>query len=90
MEEWGHSRVGDVNARRGVVQAVEIGIRQRFEEHSVEEAENGGIGSDAEREGDHRDGCKQGRLPQTAKDVPGAHGYNATAGAIKLGIYFGL
>ena len=41
-----------------------------------EDAEDRRVGSDAESEGDHRDGGEHGRLPQAAKNVLEAHDSN--------------
>ena len=49
-------------------------IRQRLEQHTVDDAEHRRVGSDAEREGEHRDAGKHGDLPQAAEGVPEPHG----------------
>ncbi len=54
------SRLGKVDELRW------IGVRQRFEQHGVDHAENGGIRANAERERQHRDGSKARILTQHA------------------------
>src|ERR1043165_5941759 len=44
-----------------------IGKRQRPQEHGVDDAEDGGVGADAERERDRRDDAQAGRLHQHAQ-----------------------
>ena len=44
--------------------------RQRPQQHGVDDAEDGGIGADAERERQHRDGGEAGRAAQTSDRVP--------------------
>src|SRR5689334_10119697 len=48
-------------------EAVRLRIRQGPQEHRVNNAENGSIGTDPERERDDRDSCKSGRLTKLAE-----------------------
>ena len=69
-------RIGDRHARevrRRLAephQAVGIAVGQRLEENAVDDAEDGGVGADPERQRDHRDG-REARVPgQHAQAVP--------------------
>jgi hypothetical protein len=49
---------------------VGIAVRQRAEQDPVQEAEDGGVGADAERQCQHGDGRKNGLLAERADRVP--------------------
>ena len=50
-------------------QLVAIGIRKRPQQHRMDNAENGGVGADAEGEGENGDGGKAGILAHHAESV---------------------
>ena len=58
---------------RGVLKhhdhAIGIVIRERSKHNRIEGGKNGGIGSDAERQGDDRNGGEGGRLAEEAEPV---------------------
>ena len=69
-----HVQVGDADARRRVPHADEpVGIveRQRLEEHAADDAEDGGVGADAERQGEDGDQREHRRAKQAADNAPG-------------------
>jgi hypothetical protein len=49
--------------------AIRLRERQRLEQHRVDDAEDGGVGADAERQGKNRDRAIGGLLPQHARAV---------------------
>jgi hypothetical protein len=49
--------------------AVRVAVGQGLEQHAVHETEDGGVGSDAEREGQQRDDGEAGRAAQRADGV---------------------
>jgi hypothetical protein len=63
---------GQVESRGAVIQADELlgfGEGKRLEEHSVDDAEDGSGGSDAEGEGEHGDDGEGGASPEHARGV---------------------
>ena len=45
-------------------------MRQRLEQHAADDAEDRGVGADAERQGDHDHGTERRAAPQRAQCVP--------------------
>jgi hypothetical protein len=50
-------------------QRIGLGIRERFDKHSLHHAEDRRGGTDAEREGNQRDGGEQGSATQAAQHI---------------------
>jgi hypothetical protein len=58
--------------RRDVVDhgdAFGIGIRQRSQQHCIDDAEDSGVGADSKRQDDYGPDCEPGILPQYAETV---------------------
>ena len=68
-------RVADVAGRSGRAaladrdQAIRICVRQRTQQHGVEDAEDRGVRADAERQGHERDRREAGRAPQQPRRI---------------------
>ena len=60
---------GPVNGLAQVDETVTVAVRQRLEQHAAHDAEDRGVGADAEREGHDHDGCERGRMPQRAHGI---------------------
>jgi hypothetical protein len=76
-QEWRRSRVFQAEARRIVVERDEligIRVRQGLEENAVDDAEDRGIGPDADPQCEDGHGGEDGELPESAEDVPESHG----------------
>src|SRR5213595_3521891 len=56
-----------------------VAVRQRAEQKSVDNAENGGVGTDAEREREHGHGGEAGVLQQLAEGVAKVTKHNKEA-----------
>ena len=63
-------RAGPLRLLAGEHELVPVGIRQRPQQHAVDEAEDGGVGADAEPEGDHHHQAVARRPEQRSHAVP--------------------
>ena len=54
------TRLEEVDAQEG--QLLRILVRQRPQQHAVDDAEDGGVGPDAQGEGENHDGNGEARL----------------------------
>ena len=64
----GHRRVAELrHARVELHEPVGLRVRQRPQQHRVDDAEHRGIGADAERQRDDRDGGESRRLPEVPR-----------------------
>jgi len=50
-------------------QLVRLRVRQRLQQHAVDDAEDGGVGADADCQGQDRDGREHGELQQPAENM---------------------
>ena len=50
-------------------QLIGVGIGQRLQQYAVDHAEDDGIGADADRQRDERDGGEEGRARQSAENL---------------------
>jgi hypothetical protein len=69
----GHTRIRTAGQRGGLAheeQPLAVRIRQRFEQHAVYHAEDGGIGADTEAERQDREHGERPVLPQCAERDP--------------------
>jgi len=76
VEERRSAGARDLDARCGVVehdQLVRLRIRQRLQEHALNDAEHGSVGADPNREGQHRHGRKARHPGETADDLLQTH-----------------
>ena len=58
---------GSVHRLPQVDQAVAVAVRQRLEQHAADDAEDRGVGADAEREGEHDDRGERRRFRRSAR-----------------------
>ncbi len=69
----GNFVVAEVDAGRGLApgedDALGVRIRERLEEHSVDDAEDGGAGADAEREGEYGDDGEARRFREHSQAI---------------------
>ena len=50
-------------------ESVGVGVRQRAEEHGVDDAEDGGVGADSDRQREHRRGNERRLVTQSPGSV---------------------
>ena len=88
------SRRAPKSALEAIVdEAIRVAIRQRAEEHGVHDAEDRGVGADAEREGEHRDGGEALVATHVAQAVPDVADQTLERGhpaLVALGLLHGL
>jgi hypothetical protein len=71
--EIGHrdAHVGDlIRPFRGEDEPVRLRIGQRAQQHAVDDREDGGVGADAQRQRQHRDGGEAGAARELPRPVP--------------------
>jgi hypothetical protein len=54
-------------------QLIRLRIRQRLQQHAVDDAEDGGVGADADRQGQDGDSGEHRQLDQPPQDVAQTH-----------------
>ena len=72
VERWPLVDPVPAETRRGVPdpdQAVRLRVRQRLQEHAADDAEDGGVGADPDRQGDDGDGGEQRCASEAADGV---------------------
>ncbi len=83
VEERGGPGPRDVEAGRGVIERdnrLRPRIRQRLQQDAGDDAEDGGVGADAEAKGQHGHSREQGHGREAADDVSPAHGGTTRGG----------
>ena len=66
----GAGRAGGADLRTGKTQdEIRLADGKRSEEHGIDQAEDGGVASDAESEREDNDGCESGRAGEKAGSV---------------------
>ena len=72
VEVGRHVEIRDIDAGGGVPDGDElfgVGIGEGLEQDAFDHAEDGGIGADAQRQGEQRDGGKNGGMGETAEGL---------------------